>query len=328
MFVRAKKVKGHKYAYLVKNEWTKKGPRQKVCKYLGRVVELSRKNKLEFEEFSSIELCAYELVKNIVAFELFLHGFEKKSKNKWVLDEIEVDLGKGKVRENKRAVVLCINNDYLCDFTLKRLLNFKTSSEKEEAARELATAFIQAGIPVREDLYINVFEKSYSPGQTYLRKPLPKPRILVSGTPATGKTTLSKALAGEMKLKLIDVNNLISQENLSEGYDEQRQCQIIDEDKLVKVLISRISEGGVIDSHMSHYVPPKYADFCIITHCDLKTLKKRLKERGYSQDKVEENMEAEIFDICGQEAYEMGHRIVEVNTDKEIDIKKLCKQLV
>jgi len=47
-FIRTKRIKGHKYAYLVRNYWTKKGSRQKSKKYLGRVVEFPKVKDIDF----------------------------------------------------------------------------------------------------------------------------------------------------------------------------------------------------------------------------------------------------------------------------------------
>jgi broad-specificity NMP kinase len=53
----------------------------------------------------------------------------------------------------------------------------------------------------------------------------------------------------------------------------------------------------------------------------------RLKRRGYPREKIKENLECEIFDICLNEAKERGHKTIIVNTDKKIDYKKLIKRL-
>ena len=50
MFIRLKKLKGKDYAYLVKNTWTKNGPRQKSKKYLGRCIILQKEKDLEQKE--------------------------------------------------------------------------------------------------------------------------------------------------------------------------------------------------------------------------------------------------------------------------------------
>ncbi len=161
--------------------------------------------------------------------------------------------------------------------------------------------------------------------------------IIVTGTPGTGKTTISKHLCEMYSLRYIDVNRVISSKGLSIGYDEERDCRIVDDKRLVnelKVLIDAFKSqrsskfnGIVIDSHLSHYLPKSYVNLCIVTRCSLQILKKRLKERGYSAAKVRENLDAEIFDTCRIEALEKGHNVVVVDTGKKIDYAKLMQSL-
>jgi adenylate kinase len=154
--------------------------------------------------------------------------------------------------------------------------------------------------------------------------------IVVTGTPGTGKTTVAKKLAKLLGYRYVDVNQVIAHHKLSEGYDLKRKCKIIDTKKLNLILIRLIKaskDGLVIDSHLSHYLPTKYVDTCIVTRCKLKTLKRRLARRGYDKEKIKENIESEIFEVCLIEAKENKHKIVEVNTDKKIDYKKIIKKL-
>lgn len=144
--------------------------------------------------------------------------------------------------------------------------------------------------------------------------------IIITGTPGTGKTDLAKLIEKELGFRRIDVNKLIEEQNLCEDYDEARQCKIIDSDKLSAALITIITESKkkkeklVIDSHLAHRLPKKYVDLCIVTKCDLKTLKQRLEARNYSEQKVRENLDAEIFDNCLTEAVEVGHKILIIDT--------------
>lgn len=144
--------------------------------------------------------------------------------------------------------------------------------------------------------------------------------IIVSGTPGTGKTTFAKKYAKENNLKYIDVKKIIEKNDLSDKFDEKRDTLVIDVDKLNIFLIKIIKthKDIVIDSHLSHYLPKKYVNKCYITKCNLIELKKRLKTRNYSTEKIRENMDAEIFDICRIEALEAGHNVETICTDNTI----------
>ena len=109
--------------------------------------------------------------------------------------------------------------------------------------------------------------------------------IIVTGTPGTGKTTHAKALAKRERYTYVDVNEVIKKNN-------------------------KKINGIIIDSHLSHYLAPELVDRCMVMRCsDLKKLRKRLKKRGYSLQKIKENLEAELMETCLQEAMEKGHRV-------------------
>src|SRR3989338_373578 len=149
--------------------------------------------------------------------------------------------------------------------------------------------------------------------------------IAITGTPGTGKTALARALAKELNYRYLDVNKIINKHNISEGYDKKRKTKIIDIKKLNTHLIKEIINfeksnakkfnktkkfnGLIIDSHLSHYLPKKYIDLRIITKCNLKILEKRLEKRKYSKEKIRENLDAEIFDICLNEFKEIEHNM-------------------
>ena len=56
----------------------------------------------------------------------------------------------------------------------------------------------------------------------------------------------------------------------------------------------------------------------IITKCNINILKNRLKKRKYNEKKIKDNLEAEIFNVCFEEAKEKGHKILIVDTSKGI----------
>ena len=146
--------------------------------------------------------------------------------------------------------------------------------------------------------------------------------IVVSGTPGTGKTTFAKELAKRSGFLYFDVNGLIDEKSLCAEYDEKRKCKVIDEKRLVNELIKKIDQSKqvlVIDSHMAHLLPKEYVSKCFITTCDLKELERRMKERGYSKEKIRENLDAEIFETCRVEAEHLDQRFAPVSIDTECE---------
>jgi len=154
--------------------------------------------------------------------------------------------------------------------------------------------------------------------------------VIVTGTPGTGKTELAKEIA-KKGFEYVDANKIIEENKLVESFDKKRDTNVVDEKKLsdafVKLIKSRKAAKLIIDSHMSHCIPAKYVDACIVTKCGLKVLKKRLEKKGYSKEKVRENLDAEIFDVCLNEADEAGHKLLIVDTTKRSP-REIAKSLL
>ena len=145
--------------------------------------------------------------------------------------------------------------------------------------------------------------------------------IIVTGTPGTGKTVVAKRTAKAKGCKYFDVNRIIKDKKLYDSYNRKMKTFEVDTKKLNKFLVGLINEERrkktkciVLDSHLTHYLPATYVDLCIVTKTNLKKLKKRLEKRKYSKAKVRENLDAEIFDICLNEAKESGHKIKIIET--------------
>lgn len=64
-----------------------------------------------------------------------------------------------------------------------------------------------------------------------------KPNILLTGTPGVGKTTTASLLADATQLRHINVGELVKHKNLHDGWDDDFNCHVINED-LVSLLIS------------------------------------------------------------------------------------------
>jgi len=145
--------------------------------------------------------------------------------------------------------------------------------------------------------------------------------VLVSGTPGTGKTTIAKELARRMSYNFIDMGKLAESEHIYLEEDAERNTKIIDERKLAKRIEEEIAvtKGKiVISSHYAEIVNPKLVDKVIVLRTHPDRLRERLSERGWSDKKIKENLEAEILGICSFNAlrkYGKG-RVYEIDTTK------------
>jgi adenylate kinase len=70
-----------------------------------------------------------------------------------------------------------------------------------------------------------------------------RPNIVITGTPGTGKTTTAQALveASAAPLQHINVVELVKQKELHDGFDQEWQSYIVDEDKAGAILVSHDS---------------------------------------------------------------------------------------
>ncbi|XP_049721061.1 adenylate kinase isoenzyme 6 isoform X3 [Elephas maximus indicus] len=97
-------------------------------------------------------------------------------------------------------------------------------------------------------------------------------------TPGVGKTTLGKELASRSGLKYVNVGDLAKEGQLYDGYDEEYDCPILDEDRVVDELENQMKEGGVIvDYHGCDFFPERWFHIVFVLRTDNSELYKRLE---------------------------------------------------
>ncbi len=160
--------------------------------------------------------------------------------------------------------------------------------------------------------------------------------LVISGTPGTGKTTVSNNIANYLKVQVISLNELAISENLIIDYDAKRETSIINRSKLIPFLINLIEkyrkenfEFLIIESHFSDIVPERYIDWVVILRCDPDELYIRLKKRGYKKEKIRENVQSEILgnSVNFFMSKQLETPILEIDTTK-INIKSLTKMII
>jgi adenylate kinase len=147
-------------------------------------------------------------------------------------------------------------------------------------------------------------------------------RIALTGTPGTGKTTV----AGLLPYRVIDINALVK-DGMNFGKDPERGCLEADMDALAGYLAKQdLDETIILEGHFSHH----FANRSIVLRLDPAILKSRLEARGYSAQKIRENLEAEALDIILVEAVELCSRVDEIDTTEKSpkDVAELAARII
>lgn len=160
--------------------------------------------------------------------------------------------------------------------------------------------------------------------------------ILITGTPGTGKTSLSILLADELsnitnkKYEAINIGELITKKKLYKEWDQKYNVPIFDEDMIIEEL-DYIKEGGyVIDFHSACFLPEEWFKLIVILRCNNTELYDRLKARNYSDEKIMENIECEIMNVLSDEVKESfsENRIMELNNEKLSEMSENIEKII
>jgi adenylate kinase len=139
--------------------------------------------------------------------------------------------------------------------------------------------------------------------------------IAITGTPGVGKSSIASVLR-ENGYEVVDLFKIAVDNGFVDGNDEERHSWIVNVDKLNDYVKKNYARDGIvfIDSHLSHCL--KCADRVIILRCHPTELRKRLSFKGWSDEKVKENLEAEILDVILVEAVDIhpAGNIFEIDT--------------
>lgn len=142
--------------------------------------------------------------------------------------------------------------------------------------------------------------------------------VAVTGTPGTGKKTFARALAPKINASVIELNRLIEEAGAfrldSEG------TKVANPTKMRKVIAEEIAKRGnvIVEGHLSHLLPTRLLTHVVVLRTHPKILEKRLRKKGQSGHKLEENLEAEALDIILWEAVKAHgmKKVYEIDTTR------------
>ena len=130
-------------------------------------------------------------------------------------------------------------------------------------------------------------------------------------------------IAEACQLTHLEVGKIVKEKECYEGRDEEFDALVLDDDKLIDEMEPMMTNGGVVvDFHTCDVFPERWFDLVLVLRSTTENLFDRLGERGYSEKKRQENVEAEIMQVVLEEAKESyAEEIVhEVRSDSVEDM--------
>ncbi|KAK4057591.1 factor activating pos9 [Microbotryomycetes sp. JL221] len=173
------------------------------------------------------------------------------------------------------------------------------------------------------------------------------PNIFVTGTPGTGKSTLSSQLVEQLQQHYIQeqeqdstlpkwqhVNvgdDWVKAKQCYTGWNQEWQSWDVDEDKLLDELEPFQTPGAkVFDWHCCDIFPERWIDLVVVLRCNHSKLWERLEKRGYSINKIQENNTAEIMNVVLEDARESYDKeiVVELESDNPDQVEDNINRII
>ena len=115
----------------------------------------------------------------------------------------------------------------------------------------------------------------------------------VTGTPGTGKKSVSPILSSLLGRPLVEIN-AVARARFAPNEEGELEVDV----KALGADLAKIASGAVVSGHLlSDVLGPAGIEFVAVLRCEPMVLKRRLASRGYAPEKITENCEAELIGV-------------------------------
>ena len=147
-------------------------------------------------------------------------------------------------------------------------------------------------------------------------------RLVITGVPGSGKTTIAKSLAKRLKCEYIDLNALAKRHAVLKKTGNEYEINLPKLNRYLRVFLEGKTDF-VLEGHLAAEIKIP-CDLIVILRCNPFVLMKRLAKRKYRREKVVDNALAEAqdyFPIKVRENY--GKKYLEVDSTTRVGVENL-----
>jgi len=155
-------------------------------------------------------------------------------------------------------------------------------------------------------------------------------RLLITGTPCTGKTTLSLAIAKQLGCPLLAVNDLVSQMrcySFNRRKEKEVEMSVLSR-ALKKILLAFEGKDLVVEGHLLTECSKLPCDKVLVLRCDPRVLQRRMDARAYYSQKIADNVTAEVIDyfqVKAEDAY--ASKVLQLDCTTPLSAKTVLRRL-
>lgn len=128
-------------------------------------------------------------------------------------------------------------------------------------------------------------------------------KLYITGSPGTGKTTISIALQKELNkqsfIEIFEIRNILEENHLLEEYEKERDTNLFDLDKAMNFIQDLLSnkESFILVGPPLPFNNLDFSSIIVLTCSKKNLLIKRLSKRNYMKKKIDENIDAEFASV-------------------------------
>lgn len=160
-------------------------------------------------------------------------------------------------------------------------------------------------------------------------------RIVITGTPGTGKTTIARTLGKHLDYPVVNEGAFAKAHHIGTVNRKTKEREIslpLFTQKLNQYL--RTHPKAIVEGHLGCECKFRPVDVVVVVRLSPDRLEFRLRERGYAEVKIQDNVLCEGIDYCLKHAKRNypASKIREIQNDKELKqtiltiIKKIKKK--
>jgi adenylate kinase len=145
-------------------------------------------------------------------------------------------------------------------------------------------------------------------------------RIIITGTPGTGKSLVAKLLAKKLEYKVINERDFCKEKKIGK-FDKQLQELVVPLGKMAREMnkLLKKKKNIIIEGHLLCEAKLN-SDIVVLLRVSPDILEERLRARHYPEFKIQDNVLCEGIDYCKKHAQRnyAKQKIFEMQNNKEL----------